>query len=123
MSGNDASAPMLVCRLATQEEWAVAREAGFLPTRGMDVDDGFMHLSTIEQALETANRHFRHEEVLLALCAPAASLGSALRWEPSRGGALFPHYYGSLKAEIICEVRPLRRGAEGDFSFAHETSE
>ena len=66
--------------------------------------DGFIHFSTAAQAVETAAKHFAGADDLLLVAVDADALGPALKWEPSRGGALFPHLYGAL---------PLDRGAVG----------
>jgi uncharacterized protein (DUF952 family) len=82
-------------------------------TEGAPVDraDGFIHFSTPAQAPETAARHFAAEGGLwLVACDPDA-LGPALRWEPTRGGALFPHLYRPLTRADVAWVRPLRLDA------------
>lgn len=84
-------------------------------TRGAPVDlaDGYIHLSTAEQVAETAARHFSGEDGLTLLALDADKLGSDLRWEPSRGGALFPHLYRALRTSDILWARdlPLKNGA------------
>ncbi len=80
---------------------------------GIDLADGFIHFSTADQAPETARRHFAAQEDLLVLAVDAASLGPSLRWEPSRGGALFPHLYAPLRIDLVVEVRAAPLGADG----------
>ncbi len=72
-------------------------------TRGSaaDVRDGFIHLSTASQLQGTLDKHFGGEEELSVLSFESRDLGRNLRWERSRDGILFPHYYGELKAEMI----------------------
>ncbi len=123
MIDEEASAPAVVCRIATANEWDVARRTGALPTRDIDARDGFLHLSGIDQVLNTANRHFDNEDALLVLCAQTASFGDALRWEKSGGGELFPHLYGAFDAALVCDVRALYRDPSGDFAFAEACSE
>lgn len=90
-------------------------------TRGAPVDlaDGYIHFSTAEQVAETAFKHFSGETGLKLLAVDADSLGDALRWETSWGGALFPHLYRDLRRDDVLWSRdlPLRDGAH-DFGDA-----
>lgn len=72
-----------------------------------DVADGFIHFSTADQLAETARRHFAGQAGLVVLEVEADALGPALRWEPSRGGAPFPHLYGPLEVTHVLSFRPL----------------
>ena len=78
----------------------------------MDLRDGFIHFSTAGQASETARRHFGGQDDLVVLAVDADGLGEALRWEPSRGGALFPHLYGDLPTNLVLEVWPAPLGED-----------
>jgi uncharacterized protein (DUF952 family) len=78
--------------------------AGVYEGSPIDLGDGFIHFSTAEQAAETARRHFRGQDGLVVLAVQAEALGAMLKWEPSRGGALFPHLYGPLPAACVVEV-------------------
>ena len=104
---------MLVYKILRADEWAELRAAG--ETRGAPVDlaDGFVHLSTSAQLFETAARHFGGEEGLVLLALDEEALGPALRWEPSRGGALFPHLHGPLRMADLAWHAPLPLGPEG----------
>ena len=98
---------------------AAGRGAGAsVPWSDDDRRDGFMHLSTAAQVLETANRHFAGQPSLVALEIDAALVEGDLRYETSRGGALFPHLYGALKREAVVAVRALVKDDEGKFAFA-----
>ena len=100
--------------------WARAPSEGRMPWAEVDVRDGFVHLSAASQVRETARRHFasqhgsgqQGELLLLEVDRSALSPGS-LRWEPSRGGALFPHVYGDVPLEAVVRVRPLVQAEEG----------
>ena len=83
--------------------------------RGSEVDlrDGFIHFSSAAQAAETAAKHFAGQHGLVLVHVDAAKLGDKLKWEPSRGGALFPHLYGELDLAAVCRVEPLQLGADG----------
>ena len=93
--------------------WSEAERAGVL--RGMPVDerDGYIHFSTRDQLAETACRHFANQSDLLLIAVDGDRLGPALEWEPSRGGALFPHLYGELALSAVVGVTPLALGANG----------
>jgi uncharacterized protein (DUF952 family) len=77
-----------------------------------DLADGFIHFSTPAQAPATAAKHFAGERRLWLVACDEAALGDALKWEPSRGGALFPHLYRPLKRADVLWAKPLRR--DGD---------
>lgn len=85
---------------------------------GVDLADGFMHFSTAAQVEETAARHYKGQKDLLLVAVDAEKLGSALKWEVSRGGALFPHLYGDLPFSAVAWIKPhpLRDDAHHDFS-------
>ena len=76
-----------------------------------------MHFSTAEQVRETAARHFAGQDDLLLVTLDAERLGPSLRWEPSRGGALFPHLYAALRPDAAIDIVRLPRGPNGDFAF------
>lgn len=101
-------------------EWRAARRAGRVAPAPVDLQDGYFHLSTEDQVLETARLHFAGRDDLVAVEFDAAALGAALRWEKSRGGALFPHLYGDLPAPAATRVRRLRRRADGAYEFGEE---
>ena len=114
---DDQSSITQVYRLAVLDEWAAAQETGFIPKRDIDVKDGYFHLSTESQVLETANLHFADAEDLLALEVPMAGISDAVKFElaPKRGEA-FPHYYGDLKTAHVAHAIRLRRTSTG-FEF------
>jgi uncharacterized protein (DUF952 family) len=87
--------------------------------RGSEVDrrDGFIHFSSAQQAAETAAKHFAGQNDLLLIAVDEARLGAALKWEPSRGGALFPHLYGDLDLAAVTGVVPLPLGPDGRHVF------
>jgi uncharacterized protein (DUF952 family) len=97
--------------------WQEAERAGAFHGAPVDARDGFIHFSTASQAGETAARHFASAAGLMLVAVDSAALGSALRWEPSRGGAMFPHLYGPLPLEVVRWVKPLPLGADGRHLF------
>lgn len=93
--------------------WEEARAAGRFHGAEIDVRDGYIHLSTAAQAAETARLHFRGRADLVVLELEADELGPALRWEPSRGGQLFPHLYEALEASRVRAVHEAPLGPDG----------
>jgi uncharacterized protein (DUF952 family) len=87
--------------------WHEAERNGVFCGSNDDLRDGFIHFSTAGQIAETAAKHFAGQRDLLLLHVDATQLGDALKWEPSRGGALFPHLYGSLAISAVTRVDPL----------------
>jgi uncharacterized protein (DUF952 family) len=102
-----------IYKLTTRAAWEAASADGAFKGSPVDLADGFIHFSTADQAQETARRHFADQADLVLLTVEAESLGPALRWEPSRGGALFPHLYGVLPASAVTAVRALALGPDG----------
>jgi uncharacterized protein (DUF952 family) len=102
-----------IYKILPRREWETALEARRFDGSAIDREDGFIHFSTAEQAQETARRHFAGQEDLLVLAVEAADLGQALRWERSRGGALFPHLYAHLDTALVREVSEAPLGADG----------
>ena len=98
---------MLIFKIFREQEWADLRASGKSPGAPVDIADGFVHFSTAEQVRETAAKHFAGEDGLFLLGLESEALGEALKWEPSRGGALFPHLYRMLKLEDVAWAQPL----------------
>lgn len=92
---------MVIYKLLHRDEWRSARAAGEFRGSAVDLADGYVHFSTAEQVVETAARHFAGRRGLMLLAIDATRLGEDLRWEPSRGGALFPHLYASLPLHAV----------------------
>lgn len=80
---------------------------GETPGAPIDVADGFVHFSTAEQTPETLARHFAGQRDLVLLACEAEAMGDALKWEVSRGGALFPHLYRPLRLSDVAWHRPI----------------
>ena len=104
---------MLIYKIFRRAEWEALRGSG--ETRGAPVDlsDGYIHLSTAAQVVETAARHFAEESDLVLVAVDSTRLGDALRWEPSRGGQLFPHLYAPLRLDHVAWDKSLPLGAAG----------
>lgn len=95
---------MRIFKIATAEAWRVAQETGVFAGAPVDLADGYIHFSTKAQVAETLAKHFAGQRDLVLLAVESEELGSALCWEPSRGGQLFPHLYGPLPASAVVEV-------------------
>lgn len=104
---------MLIYKILRGPEWADLQARGKTQGAPVDVADGFVHFSTAAQAAETAAKHFSGACGLVLLALDADTLGAALRWEPSRGGALFPHLYGPLRLADVLWHKPLPPGPDG----------
>lgn len=106
-----------VYKIVPRALWAEAEAAGRFDGAPVDFADGYIHFSTAEQAVETAAKHFAGAADLLIVAVDAAALGAALKWEPSRGGALFPHLYGPLPLTAVTAVDDLPLGPDGRHVF------
>jgi uncharacterized protein (DUF952 family) len=108
-----ATMSQIIYKITPQAPWREAETHGRFTGAPIDVADGFIHFSTAAQVRETAAKHFAGQTDLLLVAIDGAGLGAALRYEVSRGGALFPHLYGPLDLKAVLWVRPLPLGADG----------
>ena len=111
-----------VYKIVAADLWQAAEDSGVFGGAGIDLNDGFIHLSTGAQARRTAQLYFAGQDNLVLVAADGASLGEALRYEPSRDGDLFPHLYGSLPLTAVLSVRPLPLGADGHHIFPEDVA-
>ena len=102
-----------VYKITTRTAWDAANRVGRFEGAGIDLADGYIHLSSAAQAAETARRHFSGQSDLVLLRIDSRRLGAALRWEPSRGGELFPHLYAHLDTYQVRDVSEAPLGADG----------
>ena len=98
---------MMIYKILRGPEWAHLRAAGDSVGAPVDVADGYVHFSTAEQAAETAAKHFAGAEGLMLVAVAVDRLGDALKWEVSRGGALFPHLYREMRLSDVAWAQPL----------------
>lgn len=103
----------LIYKIVDRKTWDAACREGAFAGSADDERDGFIHLSAVHQVRATAERHFKGVEDLVLVAFDEAALGSALKWEPSRGGDLFPHLYGPLPSGLALGVSPLPLGEGG----------
>ncbi|MBN2907109.1 MAG: DUF952 domain-containing protein [Rhodobacteraceae bacterium] len=104
---------MLIYKIFRRAEWDAFRQAGRSDGAPVDLADGYIHLSTAEQVTGTAALHFAGQSDLVLVALSVAALGDALKWEPSRGGALFPHLYRPLVIGDVVWDKSLPLGATG----------
>lgn len=107
----------LIYKILAEPLWREAERAGVFSGAPVDVADGYIHFSTASQVRETAARHFAGEDRLVLVAVDPETLGPALRFEPSRGGELFPHLYAPLDPARARWVRPLPLGDDGRHRF------
>jgi uncharacterized protein (DUF952 family) len=107
----------LIYHLARKSDFESAHASGRYDGAHEDGTDGFMHFSTATQIVESAARHRAGEADLVLVAVDPDRLGTALRWEPSRGGVLFPHLYGPLALELVAWTQPLELGVDGRHHF------
>jgi uncharacterized protein (DUF952 family) len=103
----------LIYKICPENLWREAEAAGRFDGAAIDLTDGFIHFSTGDQLRETAAKHFAGQSDLLLIAVEGDRLGAALRYEPSRGGALFPHLYAPLDTRGVRWVSPLAQGSDG----------
>ncbi len=108
-----------IYKICDRAQWEEAVRDGAFAGAAIDVADGYIHFSTAAQVGETAAKHFAGMSDLVLVAVGADILGPALKWEPSRGGALFPHLYGVLPLAAVRSVRPLRLGHDGRHVLPH----
>lgn len=111
-----------IYKIMGEADWAAALRTGVVSPAPVDRRDGYVHLSTDEQVLETARLYFSGRDDLVAAEFAAEEFGGAVKWEASRGGALFPHLYADLPAARAVRARRLVKTADGGFDFGEEIS-
>ncbi|WP_370656074.1 DUF952 domain-containing protein [Paracoccus wurundjeri] len=107
---------MLIYKILREAEWAELSTRGIFSGAPVDIKDGFVHFSTAAQLPGTLAKHFINETGLTLVACDSTAMATDLKWEPSRGGDLFPHLYRSLGSSDILWTRPIEAGPDG-----HET--
>lgn len=103
----------LIYKILSRAEWEAAQAVGRFDGSAVDLADGFIHLSGADQAQETAAKWFAGQADLVLLGVEAEALGAALKWEASRGGALFPHLYRPLLPSEVVSQKSLDLDTDG----------
>ena len=107
----------LVYKVCTKEEWVQATVNKFYMGSEIDIKDGFIHLSTKKQLNETVVKHFRGKNNLIIISFISNKIQDNLRWEESRNGDFFPHYYGNLETKLAENIYELHLNADGIHEF------
>lgn len=113
----------LIFKISPRRAWEEAERLGRFTGAPVDRADGFIHFSTAGQVEETAAKHFAGQTDLVLVAVDSGTLGPALRWEPSRGSALFPHLYADLPLAAVVWVKPLPLEAGGRHVFPDLTAQ
>lgn len=92
-------------KIVGRDDWAAFQAAGAYGGSEVDRADGYVHMSTADQLAETARRHYAGRRDLVILTVDLTPLGEALKWEASRGGALFPHLFADLPLTAVTQAR------------------
>ncbi len=107
----------IIYHMCRADEWERALSSGSYPGSSQDAADGFIHFSTASQVVESAAKHRAGQDGLVLLTVDGDALSEALRWEPSRGGQLFPHLYAALPVPAVLRADPLPLGPDGRHAF------
>ena len=109
----DVADPDVAYKVLTAEQMDRLEREGTFTGAEADLADGFIHLSTAEQLDETVARHFAGQDDLHIAAVDLPVLADAVKWEPSRGGAMFPHIYAALPLSAVIAYGPLERADDG----------
>jgi uncharacterized protein (DUF952 family) len=107
----------IIYKICPKALWQEAEAAGVFAGAPIDCADGFIHFSTADQVVETAAKHFAGQRDLVLIAVDAERLGPALKYEVSRGGALFPHLYAPMPLSAVVWTRPLPLDTAGVHRF------
>ena len=113
----------LIYHICKRAEWQAAQKRDAYEGSSQDQADGFLHFSSGEQVRKSAAKHRRGQSDLILLTVASSALGADLKWEASRGGALFPHLYGPLPLEAVKQAEELPLGEDGQHVFPAGFSE
>lgn len=105
--------PSVAYRILTGAQKDVLVRDGFFAGAPPDLADGYLHLSTADQLAATLDIHFAGRSDLWIAAIDLSCLGSAVKWEVSRGGQLFPHLHGPLEASAVIACRRVERDGNG----------
>ena len=107
----------IIFHICRKDEWDAAQANGIYSGSSQDRADGYIHFSASNQVKESAAKHRAGQDELVLLLVDVDLLGKALKWEPSRGGELFPHLYGDLPIYAVLKALDLNLGADGKHIF------
>lgn len=104
---------MIAYKILTKQQMDALEAEGTFAGAPIDLTDGYVHLSTAEQAQETLEKHFAGQSNLWIAAVDLDALGDAVKWEESRGGALFPHLYAPMTLETVIAYGPVEYESDG----------
>lgn len=113
---------MIIYKICESALWREAQRAGVFRGAPVDLEDGYIHFSAAHQIRGTAARFFAGAADLMLIAVDAGALDSALKWEVSLGGDLFPHLYGELPLSAVHWAKPLPLGSNGEHAFPELTA-
>lgn len=100
-------------KILTADQLSALEQDGSFAGSPVDLEDGYIHLSTADQLEETIRKHYAGQDGLQLVAIDLDALGDAVKWEPSRGGALFPHIYGSITLDVVVAYSALQYEPDG----------
>ena len=106
-----------IYKVVNKNDWAAASVNGKFIGAAIDLEDGYIHLSSAEQVVETVEKHFAGQDNLLLLSVSTDAMGDDLKWEQSRNDQLFPHLYRPLKVDEVTAEHPLPLNEDGSHQF------
>ncbi len=109
--------PDFVYKVASRPVFEASRASGRFTGMPIDLKDGYIHFSTAAQLAETLRLHFAGQGDLMLFSVRSYDLGAGLRWEPSRGGQLFPHHYGELAMTALADSTAIAVAADGSVAL------
>lgn len=104
--------PTIIYKILTTDQWNTLQSAGEFAGAPIDIQDGYVHFSTEGQLQTTADKHFQGQTGLFILAVDAEEVEADLKWEPSRGGDLFPHLYSTMKLDQVMWIRPVQSSGD-----------
>jgi len=107
----------IVYKVMSAAELSQMQRDGVFRGSPADIADGYIHLSCRSELAGTLDKYFHGADDLMLAAVDLSRLGDVVRWEPSRGGQLFPHIYGLLPVEAVVEVATLERTPDGAFKL------
>jgi uncharacterized protein (DUF952 family) len=104
--------PTIIYKILTTDQWNTLQSTGEFAGAPIDIQDGYVHFSTEAQLQTTADKHFQGQTGLFILAVDAEDVEADLKWEPSRGGDLFPHLYSTMKLDQVLWARPVQSSGD-----------
>ena len=106
-----------IYKVVDKDVWAAAAKTGEFAGAAIDLTDGYIHLSSADQVVETVAKHFAGQDNLVLLSVSTAAVQDQLKWETSRNDQLFPHLYRSLRTTDVTDLHPLVMAEDGSHQF------